>query len=67
MPRTSLADIEMSDATNAINMTSMSLPRYLARSAFHPLPMEAISTAAPELADTPLNYICDSLQCLGPE
>ena len=67
MPRTSLADIEMSDATNVINVTSVSLPRYLARSAFRPLPTEAISAAAPELADTPLNYIHDGLQCLGPE
>ncbi|KIM51268.1 hypothetical protein SCLCIDRAFT_33580 [Scleroderma citrinum Foug A] len=55
--RTSPADIEMSDASNAINMTYVSLPRYLTRPAFRPLPTEAISTAAPELGDTPLNYI----------
>ena len=67
MPRTPLADIEMSDATNAINMTSVSLPRYLARPAFHPLPTASIAAAAPELADTLLNYIRDGLQCLGPE
>ena len=36
MLRTSPADIEMSDATNAINKTSVSLPRYLARPAFRP-------------------------------
>ena len=67
MPRTSPTGIEMSDATNAITMTSVSLPRYLARPAFRPLPKEAIAAAAPELADTPLNYIHDGLQCLGPE
>ena len=67
MLRTSPAGIEMSDATNAITMTSVSLPRYLARPAFHPLPKEAIAAAAPELADTPLNYIRDGLQCLRPE
>ena len=59
--------LKMSDATNAITMTSMSLPRYLARPAFRPLPKEAIAVAAPELADTPLNYIHDGLQCLRPE
>ncbi|KIM60580.1 hypothetical protein SCLCIDRAFT_26460 [Scleroderma citrinum Foug A] len=57
----------MSDATNAINMTPVSLPRYLARPAFRPLPTESIATAALELADTPLNYIRDGLQCLGPD
>ena len=65
--RTSPADIEMSDASNTINMTYVSLPRYLTRPAFRPLPTEAISAAAPELGDTPLNYIRDGLQCLGPE
>ena len=34
---------------------------------FHPLPKEAIAAAAPELANTPLNYIHDGLRCLGPE
>ena len=62
IPRTSPADIKMSDATNAINMTSVSLPRYLARPAFRPLPTESIAAAAPELADTLLNYIRDGLQ-----
>ena len=57
----------MSDATNAINMTPVSLPRYLTRPAFRPLPTESIATAVLELADTPLNYIRDGLQCLGPE
>ena len=58
---TSPADIEMSDATNAINMTSESLPRYLVRPAFRPLPTESITAAAPELANTLLNYIRDGL------
>ena len=68
MPRTSPADIKMSDAITTItNMTSVSLPRYLARPAFHPLPTEAIAAAAPELTNTPLNYIRNGLQCLRPK
>ncbi|KAL4067411.1 hypothetical protein V8B97DRAFT_1975863 [Scleroderma yunnanense] len=67
IPRTSPADIEMADATSAISMTSVSLPRYLSRPAFRALPKEAIAAAAPELADTPLNYIRDGLECLGPD
>ncbi|KAG6329585.1 hypothetical protein ID866_9504 [Astraeus odoratus] len=66
MPRASPSDVEMADATSAINMTSVSLPRYLSRPPFRAVPKEAIAAVTPELASTPLKYIHDGLECLGP-
>ncbi|KIK98879.1 hypothetical protein PAXRUDRAFT_133258 [Paxillus rubicundulus Ve08.2h10] len=63
----SSGDVEMSDSTSAISMSTVTLPRYLSRPAFRELSKETISAVAPELADTELNYIRDGLQCLGPD
>ncbi|KAH7883052.1 hypothetical protein F5I97DRAFT_1816206 [Phlebopus sp. FC_14] len=57
----------MSDSTSAISMSTVTLPRYLSRPSFREIAKETISSVAPELADTPLNYIRDGLECLGPD
>lgn len=67
VPHTPPADVEMADATPAITMTSVSLPRYLSRPTFREVPKQNIAAVAPELADTPLTYIRDGLECLGPD
>lgn len=67
VPRTPPADVDMADATPAISMTSVSLPRYLSRPTSRDVPKQNIAAVAPELADTPLTYIRDGLECLGPD
>jgi len=66
LPRSS-ADAEVSDTTAAVSVSPLTLPRYLSRPSFRKIEKEAITSIAPELADTELSYIRDGLQCLGPE
>ena len=65
-PRAS-EDVSASDTTSAVSMLTLTLPRYLSRPAFRDIPKDTIASVAPELADTALNYIRDSLQLLGPQ
>jgi hypothetical protein len=64
LPRTGA---EIPDTTAAVSMSNVTLPRYLSRPSFCQIAKEAITSVAPELADTELNYIREGLQCLGPE
>ena len=66
LPRSS-AVVAMSDTTSTVSMSPVSLPRYLSRPAFRKIAKETITSVAPELADTALQYIREGLQCLGPE
>ncbi|KAH0831260.1 hypothetical protein J3R83DRAFT_13894 [Lanmaoa asiatica] len=65
LPRPS-GDVEMSDSTSAVSMSNVALPRFLSRPSFREIAKETITSVAPELADTELNYIREGLQCLGP-
>lgn len=65
-PRAS-EDVSVSDTASAVSMLTLTLPRYLSRPAFRDIPKDTIASVAPELADTALNYIRDSLQLLGPQ
>ena len=55
------------DVPDPVSTIPVSLPRYLSRPSFRDTAKEAITSVAPELAETHLSYIREGLQCLGPE
>ncbi|KAN0094560.1 hypothetical protein V8E55_002847 [Tylopilus felleus] len=55
------------DVPDPVSTIPVSLPRYLSRPSFRDTAKEAITSVAPELAETHLSYIREGLQCLGPD
>ncbi|KAG8216131.1 hypothetical protein J3R82DRAFT_8134 [Butyriboletus roseoflavus] len=67
LPRSS-GDVDIPDsAASSVCMSNVTLPRYLSRPSFRGIAKETITSVAPELADTELNYIREGLECLGPD
>ena len=58
--RRSSTDIEVSDTTTAVSMSTVTLPKSLSRPFFCEIAQE-ITPVTPELADRELNYICEGI------
>jgi hypothetical protein len=56
-------DVEMKDV---VRTASFTLPRELARPALRDVPREAVEAIQPDLKDTPMDFIRDTLEDIGP-
>lgn len=60
-----IGDVEMKDAA-APRTASFTLPRVLARPACREVPREAVVAIQPDMKDTPMNFVRDALEDIGP-
>lgn len=58
-------DVQMKEAD--IPKTTVVLPRHLPRPDFREINRDNLTAIDPELADTPIEYIQDGLEAMGPE
>lgn len=60
-------EVEMQEAESLITKTTVVLPRHLPRPDFKDINPDVLAAIDPELAETPIEFIHEGLETIGPE